>query len=185
MNSPVISETPSGCCFTGFKHEGTPGGHEISLGGMQTYMSTPLKPTNKILFFFADIMGPFYVNNKLLQDYFASNGALSGLFVGTRRTQPTKGFTVLGPDYFFGDLLSDHTEPDFDRNAWIDNAIQRAREATPKWIEAVKETYGTFPGDKNSVAPPMNINESSGNAETKYVATGKRTLPLVPAQKCV
>jgi hypothetical protein len=72
------------------------------------------------------------------------------------RTEPAKGFTVLGPDYFFGDLLANHTEPDLDRKAWIDKAIQRAREATPKWIEAVKETYGKFSSHKNPLAPPMN-----------------------------
>jgi hypothetical protein len=82
MTSPIIAEAPSGCCFTGFKHEGTPVGHEISLGGMQTYISKLSKPTNKILLFFSDIMGPFYVNNKLLQDHFASNGASSDFSFG-------------------------------------------------------------------------------------------------------
>ncbi len=53
------------------------------------------------------------------------------------------GFLVLGVDYFFGDPVYKHTEPDFDRAAWSQKARTRAAQETPKWIEAVREKYGT------------------------------------------
>ena len=54
------------------------------------------------------------------------------------------GFTVLGLDYFFGDpvlesYLSDKT---WDRIAWSTKAKRQAAEATPRWIDAVREIYG-------------------------------------------
>ncbi|KAI9566330.1 dienelactone hydrolase [Boletus coccyginus] len=34
-------------------------------------------------------------------------------------------------------------QPDFAREAWRDKAIAQARECTPKWVEAVRQRYGT------------------------------------------
>lgn len=53
------------------------------------------------------------------------------------------GFLVLGVDYFFGDPVYKHTEPDFDRSAWMEKARTRAAQETPRWIQAVREKYGT------------------------------------------
>jgi hypothetical protein len=144
MATRVIAKAPSGCCFTGVKHEGTPVGHQVTIGGMETYISEPTTQaaTRKILIFFADVFGSLHLNSQLLQDYFASNG-MSFRLTRTYFTPHVKGFTVLGPDYFFGDPVQSHNnEPGFDRKAWISQAMERATEAVPKWIEAVREKYG-------------------------------------------
>jgi hypothetical protein len=53
------------------------------------------------------------------------------------------GFTVLGPDYFFGDPIQNHTnEEGWDRPAWIAKSRKAAEECVPRWFEAVKEKYG-------------------------------------------
>jgi hypothetical protein len=56
------------------------------------------------------------------------------------------GFYVLGLDYFFGDPVQNHAdEPDFDRAAWVKKVKGLADEATPRWIDAVREKYGVSP----------------------------------------
>jgi len=82
-------------------------------------------PHKKVLLFLSDIWGALFINNKLLQDYFASCG-----------------FIVLGPDYFFGSPVQD-LPADRDMVAWIEEARAPANEAFPKWLDAVKEKYGT------------------------------------------
>ena len=53
------------------------------------------------------------------------------------------GFTVLGPDYFFGDPIQNHTDEEgWDRAAWMTKSRKGADECIPKWFEAVKEKYG-------------------------------------------
>jgi hypothetical protein len=54
------------------------------------------------------------------------------------------GYIVLGPDYFFGDHMQDHTEPDFleHRDEWFVQKLKRAQEAMPEWFSTVRETYG-------------------------------------------
>ncbi|KAJ7666992.1 Alpha/Beta hydrolase protein [Mycena polygramma] len=62
----------------------------------------------------------------LVQDYFASHG-----------------FLVLGLDYMRGDPWDAHPDEGFDRDTWIAMARVRAQEVTPKWLEAVRQQYGT------------------------------------------
>ncbi|KAF5312968.1 hypothetical protein D9619_003749 [Psilocybe cf. subviscida] len=116
-------------CIQGVKHEGTPVGRIEKIAGVQTYISDAKGTTDgpaKVLFYFADVYGPFYVNAQLVQDYFASHG-----------------FHVLGLDYFFGDPISGHRgHPDFDQEAWLKKYREKAAEATPGWIKAVREIYG-------------------------------------------
>jgi len=116
-------------CFKTVPHSGTPLGKAETIAGVTTYVSEP-KDTGarkKILLFFADVFSPFYINNQLVQDYFASHG-----------------FTVLGPDYFFGDRLETlKKDPAFNHGSWRDKVFEGAREHTPKWVEAVRERYGT------------------------------------------
>ncbi|EGN93573.1 hypothetical protein SERLA73DRAFT_189276 [Serpula lacrymans var. lacrymans S7.3] len=129
MSSSTLLAGPLGdACFKTVKHTGTPVGRAIEVAGVPTYISEPAESTGtqkKVILFFADVFGPFYLNNKLVQDYFASFG-----------------FTVLGIDYFFGDSMLNHMD-DAGRPAWIAKAKQEAAECAPRWIEAVKETYGT------------------------------------------
>ena len=62
-------------CFKTVAHSGTPLGHTETIAGVATYVSEPTGTArNKILLFFADVFGPFYLNNQLVQDWFASNG---------------------------------------------------------------------------------------------------------------
>ncbi|KAH7921534.1 alpha/beta-hydrolase [Leucogyrophana mollusca] len=123
--STTLAGAPGACCWTGVKHSGTPVGQVEEIGGLNTYVSEPPAPTKNVILFLADVYGPFFINNKLLQDYFASCG-----------------FLVLGPDYFFGDSVPNNV-PDDERNAWIAAARAPAIAAFPKWVEAVKARYGT------------------------------------------
>lgn len=51
----------------------------------------------------------------------------------------------MGLDYFFGDPIQNHLdEPSFDRAAWFAKVKGLANEATPKWIDAVREKYGVW-----------------------------------------
>ena len=77
--SPVLAGPPGDCCVKGVKHFGEPSGETITIGGIQTYLSKPLQPKDsshekKIILYFADVFGPFYINAQLLQDYYASHG---------------------------------------------------------------------------------------------------------------
>jgi len=74
--STTLASAPASCCFSGVKHTGTPVGRVEDLGGIQTYISEPpsAAATQKVILLLADIWGPLFVNNKLLQDYFASCG---------------------------------------------------------------------------------------------------------------
>ncbi|KAI9566328.1 Alpha/Beta hydrolase protein [Boletus coccyginus] len=127
--SATLAGPPSPCCWTTVKHTGTPEGRTESLGGLDTYIAEPptttAGPHKKVLLFLANIFGPFFINNKLLQDYFTSCG-----------------FVVLGLDYFFGVHVQDLPEG-CDRAAWVSEVHPKAVEAFPKWFDAVKATYGT------------------------------------------
>lgn len=75
--SPVLAGPPGDCCVQGVKHFGDPVGKVIKIADIETYVSEPPTDTTgpkKVILFFADVFGPFYVNAQLLQDYFASNG---------------------------------------------------------------------------------------------------------------
>lgn len=76
----VLAGPPGDCCFTTFRHEGTPVGTTITIAGVPTYLSEPPKTEGntsnheRIIIFFADVYGTFYQNNLLLQDFLAQNG---------------------------------------------------------------------------------------------------------------
>ncbi|KAJ6613744.1 Alpha/Beta hydrolase protein [Mycena sp. CBHHK59/15] len=116
-------------CFTGVKHSGTPVGKTVTIADVPTYVSEPpstaASAPKKVVLFFADVYGPFFLNNQLLQDYFAS-----------------QGFFVVGIDYFLGDPVYLHTEADFDRMAWFAKSRKTAGEITPKWLEEVRKMHG-------------------------------------------
>ncbi|KAF5351414.1 hypothetical protein D9758_013509 [Tetrapyrgos nigripes] len=130
----VLAGPPGDACFNrGVQHTGTPAGKTEKIGGIPTYVSEPPSSSGagggegkKVILYLADVYGPFYLNNQLVQDYFAEGG-----------------FHVLGIDYFDGDPVHKHTEADFDRSAWMANAKKRAGEWVPKWFKAVKEIYGS------------------------------------------
>ncbi|KAH7886374.1 dienelactone hydrolase [Phlebopus sp. FC_14] len=125
----MLAGPPGNCCFTCVKHCGTPVGRIEELGGMNTYISDPPPEATgehkKVILFLADIWGPLFINNQLLQDYFAS-----------------WGFIVLGPDYLFGDTAENHIASE-GREEWIQSCRDPAIKAFPKWFDAVKAVYGT------------------------------------------
>jgi len=128
MSSPVLAGPPGDCCFKAVPHVGTAVGQTEVIGGLNTYVSLPPKGQDgpkRVIIFYADVFGPLFRNNMLIQDYFA-----------------TYGFTVVGPDYFFGDAIYKHTEPDFDRMAWIGEYMKKAKAAVPAWLTAIKDKYG-------------------------------------------
>lgn len=79
----TLAGAPGDCCFTGVKHTGTAAGKSITIAGVPTYISEPEgqrsdEGPKKVILFFSDIYGPFYLNGQLLQDYFAGNGMCVG-----------------------------------------------------------------------------------------------------------
>ncbi|KAJ7725180.1 Alpha/Beta hydrolase protein [Mycena metata] len=128
--SPTIAKAHCEDCFTGVKHSGDPVGKTVTIADVQTYVSKPpsagaASGPKKVVLFFSDVYGPFFLNNQLLQDYFAS-----------------QGFFVVGIDYFLGDPVYIHTEEGFDRDAWLDKSHKQAREVFPRWLEEVRKEYG-------------------------------------------
>ncbi|KIK53712.1 hypothetical protein GYMLUDRAFT_178543 [Collybiopsis luxurians FD-317 M1] len=132
----ILAGSPGDCCFAAFKHEGTPVGSKISIADIPTYFVEPRKSNDngcrqypeaeRVLIFFADIWGPFYQSNMLLQDFFAQNG-----------------FTVPGIDYFLGDWVYMHEDGSgFNRVKWGQGKVKTANEVLPKWWEAVKVRFG-------------------------------------------
>ncbi|KAG2005026.1 dienelactone hydrolase [Coprinopsis cinerea AmutBmut pab1-1] len=114
-------------CITGARYHGTMQGKNITIADVPTYYAEPPADVaeKKVIFFFSDVYGPFLDNNFMLQDWFAS-----------------RGFHVLGIDYFFGDPIQNHPEPGFNITAWLAKSQRQAAEAVPKWKAAVIEQFG-------------------------------------------
>ena len=79
--NPTLASAPGEHCFTAVKHIGTPVGSTEVIAEVETYVTLPPSSENtaggkydKVVLFFADVYGPFFVNNQLLVDYFASQG---------------------------------------------------------------------------------------------------------------
>ncbi|KAJ7773661.1 Alpha/Beta hydrolase protein [Mycena maculata] len=127
-SSATIAHPHCEDCFKGVKHSGTPVGKTVTIADVPTYVSDPpagASGTKKVVLFFSDVYGPLFLNNQLVQDYFAS-----------------QGFVVAGIDYFLGDPVHIHTEEGFDRSAWFEKARKQADEVLPKWLEEVRKLYG-------------------------------------------
>ena len=76
--SPALAGPLGPDCTTGTKHDGKPTGKNITIAGVPTYLAEPKSDINveapKVLLFYSDIFSAFFVNNQLLQDYFATQG---------------------------------------------------------------------------------------------------------------
>ncbi|KAH0831901.1 hypothetical protein J3R83DRAFT_12783 [Lanmaoa asiatica] len=141
----TLASPPGACCWTGIKHTGTPEGRIEPLGGLDTYISEPPAntasgPHKRVLLFLADAYGPLFINNKLLQDYFAS-----------------RGFIVLGPDYFFG-VPVQNLPPDRDKVAVVPGGTATQRLRTPPTLCPSDMLLSSF--------------FSLGTKTTKYIAVG-------------
>lgn len=81
--SPVLATSISPDCLKGVKHDGRPTGKNITIAGVPTYVAEPKKadPRHpKVILFYSDVFSTFFVNNMLLQDYFATQGMSSYWF---------------------------------------------------------------------------------------------------------
>ncbi|TFK21083.1 alpha/beta-hydrolase [Coprinopsis marcescibilis] len=115
-------------CLEGPKHVGIPKGETVTIAGVPTYVSKASAGhiLDRVVFFFSDALGPFFINNQLLQDYFAS-----------------QGYHVFGLDYFFGDpVQKTRGQPDFNQTVRIEKSYQQADASVPGWIQEVKKGYG-------------------------------------------
>ncbi|KAF9258070.1 alpha/beta-hydrolase [Marasmius fiardii PR-910] len=128
-SNAVLAGPPGDCCVTGVKHSGTPVGKRITIADVPTYFVEPKEQTSgrkRVLIFYADVWGPFFPNNQLIQDYFADHG-----------------FIVVGIDYFLGDPVYLHNEEaGFNRDAWMAKSKAQAARIHPAWLEAVRQKYG-------------------------------------------
>lgn len=129
--APVVN-SPRECCIKTVEHSGTAGGTTEIIAGVPTYVSRPQSQgeSRKIVLFFADVYGPFFLNSLLLMDYWASHGYL-----------------VLALDYFEGDTIDKHLHklgPHYSLvEDYVPAKMTRAKEITPLWIDAIKEQFGT------------------------------------------
>ncbi|TFY55287.1 hypothetical protein EVJ58_g8345 [Rhodofomes roseus] len=128
----TIARSPGDCCIKTVEHSGTAQGTIEKFAGVDTYVSRPaeLSEQRRVILFFADVYGPFFLNSQLIMDYWASNGYL-----------------VLALDYFEGDPVQNHLGKvgknysiEFD---FVPGKMIRAKQITPDWIDAVKEQFGT------------------------------------------
>ncbi|EJC99879.1 alpha/beta-hydrolase [Fomitiporia mediterranea MF3/22] len=128
MADKVLAGEPGDDCCRGVRHFGEPKGKIEKIAGVDTYITAPPQGTRSkgVILFYADVWGPVFINNKLIQDYFA-----------------TQGYDVVGIDYFFGDPVYIHDgEQGFDRPAWMAKSKAQAAENEPKWFQVIKERYG-------------------------------------------
>ena len=78
-SSPLLALAPTIDCLKGVLHPGTPQGKNVTIAGVNTYVAEPPKghdrDPKKIIFFFSDVYSAVWINNMLIQDYFATQGA--------------------------------------------------------------------------------------------------------------
>jgi hypothetical protein len=89
MSSTVdrVLAKPSGeCCLKAVQHTGDPAGETVTISNIETYVSQPPEKSSntgqqeyqRILLHYPDVHGPFFINNKLVSDYYASRGKDGG-----------------------------------------------------------------------------------------------------------
>ena len=81
MSDKILAQAPGDDCYRTVQHYGEPKGRVEKIGDIDTYIATPPTgtasiPAKGIILFYADVYGPLYINNKLLQDYFTERGTL-------------------------------------------------------------------------------------------------------------
>lgn len=81
--SASLTNPPTEHCWTGVAHTGESTGTVETIGGAETYVAIPPQgtATKGVILFYADVWGSMFPNNKLLQDYFASQGESYPLYV--------------------------------------------------------------------------------------------------------
>ncbi|EFI27598.1 hypothetical protein CC1G_15634 [Coprinopsis cinerea okayama7 len=92
VEDPVLLASVSRQCVKGAQYRGIAKGWNVTIAGIPTYYSKPpfnwFKPwgtPDKVILFYSDVYSVFSPNNFMLMDWYAS-----------------KGYHVIGLDYFFG-----------------------------------------------------------------------------------
>ncbi|KZT02071.1 alpha/beta-hydrolase [Laetiporus sulphureus 93-53] len=128
----TIARSPGQCCIKTVEHTGTARGTIEKVADVNTYIAHPanLDESRRIILFFADVYGPFFLNSQLIMDYWAS-----------------QGYLVLALDYFEGDPVQNHLDEvgpnysiEFD---FVPGKMVRAKQLAPAWLDAVREKFGT------------------------------------------
>lgn len=74
----VLASPPDACCLKAVKHTGEAAGETVVIADIETYVSYPApeaeKAHKRVVLFFADVYGPFFINGQLVMDFFASQG---------------------------------------------------------------------------------------------------------------
>ncbi|PVH97436.1 alpha/beta-hydrolase [Periconia macrospinosa] len=136
MKETYLAKPSGACCLKGTIHEGESRGTWETIADVDTYISVPppgVKSNGKVLLYFPDVWGMF-PNGLLVMDAFADCG-----------------YTVLGLDHFRGDPVwkhrknrHDHSDPNFDYEAWKRKHTKFADEFVPKWVSAISQRYKTI-----------------------------------------
>lgn len=76
----TLAGPSSACCIKAVAHTGAARGTTEQLAGIETYVSTPPPAAlqgsaRKIILWFPDIYGAFFLNAQLIMDWFADQGA--------------------------------------------------------------------------------------------------------------
>jgi dienelactone hydrolase len=159
--SDVYLAKPSGaCCLKGTLHEGESHGRWETIEGVETYIATPQKgkANGNVLLYFPDVWGMF-PNGLLVMDAFAEAGYLVlgldyfrgvrtrymivSLSTSTRPSSKTLPIAdiVQDPVWKHRKDRNDHSQPDFDYEAWKLKHMTFADEAVPRWVDAVAQRY--------------------------------------------
>ena len=71
-----LAGEPGDACCRGVQHFGEPKGKIEKIAGVETYVAEPPQgqESKGVILFYADVWGPMFINNKLIQDFFASQG---------------------------------------------------------------------------------------------------------------
>ncbi|EAU82569.1 hypothetical protein CC1G_12149 [Coprinopsis cinerea okayama7 len=132
---PILAGSIDRQCLTGEEYDGVAQGWNITLAGVPTYYNKPSlawRQANpgpaKVLLFYSDVYSPFFMNNILLMDWYAS-----------------QGYWVFGLDYFLGDSAQNQVQL-YDVEAWVAFAKARADPLVPAWNAAVRSLFP--PGTK-------------------------------------
>ena len=76
-SDPVLAAPSGECCLKTVQHKGAAAGTSEFIFNINTYVTGKKAgpgPAERILLYFPDVFGPFYINNELVADYFASRG---------------------------------------------------------------------------------------------------------------
>ncbi|KAJ5776254.1 uncharacterized protein N7511_001265 [Penicillium nucicola] len=123
----MTSNQLSHCCITGTLHNGEATGEIKPIGKISTYIAYPeTRSTKKAIIILTDVMGHNLINAQLIADQFAS-----------------KGYFVVMPDLFNGDIVPLNRPEGFNIMEWLKNHLpQQTEPIIDAVIKEMRETLG-------------------------------------------